>query len=99
MDQRITANSRSAIFNGIRSLGNAEVARLLSCSESTVSELSSEAKFKLNFHNFPDLLARMGLKIVPAANKCMNPEKLEAILKLAQIGMDKITKSDLWEDN
>jgi hypothetical protein len=97
MDQRIAANSRAAIFAGIRSLGTEEVSRLLGCAESTVSELSSEAKYKLNFHNFGDLLARMNLKIVPASNRCMNPEKLEAILKLAEIGMAKIKASDLQE--
>lgn len=97
MDQRIAANSRQAIFAGVRSLGTSETARLLNCSESTVSELLSEAKYKLNFHNIADLLARMNLKIVPAGNRCLNPAKLEAILKLAEIGMDKIKASDLQE--
>lgn len=97
MDQRIAANSRAAIFAGIRSLGSKEVARLLDCSESTVSELMSEAKYKLNFTNFPELLARMNCKIVPSGNRCLNPEKLDAILKLAEIGFTKIKASDLQE--
>lgn len=98
MDQRIAANSKAAIFAGLRSLGTGEVARLLNCSESTVSELTGATKYKLNFDNIGDVLLRMGLKVVPAGNRCMNPERLEMLLKLAQVGMEKMTKDDLWEE-
>lgn len=98
MDQRIAANSRSAIFAGLRSLGTNKVAKLLNCSESTVSELSSDAKYKLNFDNFADVLNAMGLKVVPAQNRCLNPKKLEAIMMMAQIGMERLSSSELYED-
>lgn len=97
MDQRIAAKSRSLFFAELRSQGGANISTILKCSETTVSELSGD-KYKFNFDNMPELLARMGLKIVPAKFKCYNPEDIERIMHFAKKGMEAMNPESLeWD--
>jgi len=98
MNHRIASNNSSLILAGVRSMGNAEVARLLNCSESTVSELAAEGQYKLNFHTVSELLARMNLKVVSADKVCVDPKKLEQVVDMAKEYMATITTEKLFED-
>lgn len=98
MDQRIAAKSSSLFFARLRSVGGDSVSKILGCSESTVTELSGD-KYKFNFNSMTELLARMGLKIVPAEYKCYNPEDIEHLMHFAKKGMEKTTPDSLeWDE-
>lgn len=99
MSQRIAANSSKLFFARLRSAGNEATANILKCSEGTVSELSGKEKYKLNFNSMCELLARMGLKVVPAEHRCMDPEKLQNLLYWAQEGMAKTSADDFWDED
>lgn len=98
MDQRIAAKSSKLFFAKLRSVGGEATSNILKCSEGTVSELSGADKYKLNFHSMCELLARMGLKIVPAEFKCYNPEDIERIMHFAKKGMEAMNPESLeWD--
>lgn len=98
MGQRTAAKNESAILAGVRSLGYSEVARLLDCAESTVSELSGPDKYKFNFRSVAALLARMGLKIVGADQMCYDPKKIEFVFWAAQQYMAQLDPKQLEID-
>lgn len=98
MGQRIAAKSSKIFFARLRSVGGEAVSNILKCSEGTVSELSGKEKYKFNFHSLCELLARMGLKIVPAEFKCYNPEDIERIMYFAKRGMEAMNPESLeWD--
>lgn len=98
MDQRIAAKSGKLFFARLRSQGNEAVSNILKCSEGTVSELSGKDKYKFNFNSLCELLARMGLKIVPAEYKCYNPDDIERIMYFAKRGMESMNPESLeWD--
>jgi DNA-binding CsgD family transcriptional regulator len=99
MDQQIASKNRQTLFAGVRSLGNAEVARILGCSEPTVSELGAEAKYKFNFNSASELISRMGLKLVPADRTCYRQDYIDHLMFFAKQGMNNMSRETLeWED-
>lgn len=67
----------SLIFQRLSEVGQNEVAKTLSTSDSTISRLKQDVP------QFAAMLDRLGLKVVPAAFRCEDPAYLEAMELLA----------------
>jgi ABC-type sugar transport system ATPase subunit len=72
------------IFQRLSSVGQNTVAEALATSESTVSRLKESTP------QFAAMLAKLGLKVVPAEVQCYDPKTLAAILELAKQRMSQI---------
>lgn len=100
MDQRTAVNNSKQIFAGVRQLGHEQVRCILSCSKSTVSDLAGTEKHRFNFNSAAELLARMGLKVVPAHFRCYNPEDIERIMYFAKKGFEHMDAETLeWDED
>lgn len=98
MDQRTAANNSKQLFAGVRSAGYEQIGHYLSCTKTTVSELAGKEKYKFNFNTCAELLARLGLKIVPAEYRCYNPDDIERIMYFAKRGMESMNPESLeWD--
>lgn len=93
LEERARKN-RAMIFAGLSSAGQAEVARALQISESTVSKMKGDEIEKVS-----QLLAVVGLKVVPIAYRCVEPKKMEALLTLAGVELDRLRERPelVWE--
>lgn len=74
----------SIIFQRLSSVGQVEVAKALDASESTVSRLKEQTP------QFAGMLARIGLKVVPAEMKCYDEKTIASILELARQRMAQL---------
>lgn len=74
----------STIFQALAKVGQNEVAAALGTSDSSVSRL------KENIPQFAGMLARLGLKVVPAEMRCYDERTLSALLELARQRMAQI---------
>lgn len=72
------------IFQRLSSVGQNTVAEALSTSESTISRLKADVP------QFAAMLAKLGLKVVPAEMRCYDEKTLASILELAQQRMAQI---------
>lgn len=84
------------IFQALSRVGQNEVAVALGTSDSSVSRLKEQVP------QFAGMLARLGLKVVPAEMRCYDEKTLGSILELARQRMDQL-KSPLqlaqdWDD-
>lgn len=74
----------SAIFQRLSSVGQVEVAKALDTSESSVSRLKDLTP------QFAAMLARCGLKVVPAEMHCYDEPTIASILELARQRMAQL---------
>lgn len=81
------------IFQRLPEVGQNEVAKALGTSDSTVSRLKGDVPM------FAGMLAKLGLKVVPAEMKCYDEKTIGSILTLAQQRMAQLqTPSQLAQD-
>lgn len=71
------------------------VATSMGVSESTISRMKSE-----QLEQFCQLLAHLGLKVVPTEMQCFPAERIQALLALSKGYLATIERSDqlVWED-
>lgn len=83
----------ASIFQALSRVGQNEVAAALGTSDSSVSRL------KETVPQFAGMLARLGLKVVPAEMRCYDEKTLASILELARQRMAQIeTPQQLAQD-
>lgn len=75
--------TESVILRGLASVGQSTVAQRLNIDESTVSRLKAE-----RLHQLAELLAVLGLKVVPQHMQCYDPAHIEHLQYFARRGMD-----------
>lgn len=75
----------TTILSRLQSVGQVEVAKKLNVSESLISKWKSE-----DAERVAEILAHLGLKIVPESLRCYEPRQLEAILALAKARLERI---------
>ena len=94
-DDARARKNHAAILQGLASAGQAKVAEALGTSESTVSRMKD-----CELANTARLLSICGLKVVPAAWRCVDPKYMDAIVTLAEKQMDTLRqRPDLvWEN-
>ena len=85
----------STILHALAKVGQAEIAKIMGASESTVSRLKED-----KISQFAELLAAAGLKVVPSAYKCIDPAVASAMMLLYESAMKRIDNpaSLLWGD-
>lgn len=88
----LSRKSESAILRALASAGQKAVGEAIGKSETWVSRWKSE-----DLKSCADLLAALGLKVVPAAHKCYAPDYIEHLHYFAQLGM-KDSRPPLAED-
>lgn len=71
--------NQSTILRGLARVGQATVAEALGVAESTVSRMKDK-----DIPDLAKLLAIAGLKVVPVAIRCYEPQQIGAILTLAK---------------
>lgn len=88
--------NETAILKALASLGQARLADLMGVSESLVSRQKSDGQLAKT----AEMLAHLGLKVVPAGMKCFDPEYVEHLRALAQIGLKQPCMSQEleWEE-
>lgn len=79
-----TRKNASAILQALASVGQAQVAQTLNVDEATVSRMKDRAE------QWGALLARCGLKVVPATMRCYRPEYVDALHFLAREQLDRM---------
>lgn len=70
------------VLQALAATGQNEVARSMAVHESTISRMKDGG-----IDTFGALLAHLGLKVVPVGMKCFNPDYVEALQTLAQVGL------------
>lgn len=83
----------SLIRRQVMSCGQAELARRTARDESKISRLMNG-----DLELITQILTLAGLKVVPRTVKCYDPEYIESIFKLAQIGMKHPPQELDWEE-
>lgn len=91
----LSRKCEGAILRALASTGQKAAGELVGKSETWVSRWKSD-----DMKSCADLLAALGLKVVPAENKCYAPEYIEHLHYFAQIGMGqaKPALADDFED-
>lgn len=95
--QQETARKSHRLFlRGLRAIGQLRAAEISHVSEGTYSKWISEGRIE----SFSEVLAAMGLKLVPTSSRCFNPKEIETILWQAQQYLARIGSVDqlLWDD-
>lgn len=77
--------NQAAIFQGLSSVGQVKVAEALKVSEGTVSKMKGAEIPQLS-----EMLAVLGLKVVPQKFQCYEPQTIEAILILAREKLNRL---------
>ena len=88
VSQSLIERSRKAhslVLQRLSSIGQAEVARQLETSESTVSRHVSE-----HLERACQILSAAGLKVVPADMQCFPPRKVAILMELARDHLNQL---------
>lgn len=81
------------IFQALSRVGQDEVAKALSVSDSTVSRMKEQVP------QFAGMLSRLGLKVVPAEMRCYDEQTIGTLITLAKQRMAQIeTPQQLAQD-
>lgn len=75
----------SAVLQGLASQGQVTAAKALGVSESAISRLKDG-----QIHVVAQLLAYLGLKVVPEQVKCVDPEVAHAMFKIYSAAIDRM---------
>jgi hypothetical protein len=81
-------------MQALASVGNAPVAFAVGCDEATISRMKPE-----KFEQFCQILAVLGLKVVPNNMRCFDVRDIEAILYQAKRWMEHIQGVDQLEED
>lgn len=92
----VSRKNETTILKALASAGQARLAELLGVSESRVSRWKSEG----DIARTSEMLAHLGLKVVPVTVQCFDPQYVEHLRALAQLGLrhpagDQVLE---WED-
>jgi hypothetical protein len=82
VDASISRKIQSQILQRLASVGQVHVGNAIGKSETWVSRFASE-----QLKSCADLLACLGLKVVPAEHKCYDPAHIEHLHYFAQLGL------------
>lgn len=83
------------ILQALAAAGQAEAARAMGVSESTVSRMKGDTIDQLGA-----LMAHVGLKVVPAGMQCFDPAYVDALKTLAEVGIRQPTPRTLdWSES
>ncbi|NVZ77135.1 transcriptional regulator [Pseudomonas gingeri] len=96
LSQEQTVRARknySVLMQHLASVGNAPVALAVGCDEATISRMKPE-----KFEQFCQILAVLGLKIVPTNMRCFDVRDIEAILYQAKRRMEHIQGVDQLQE-
>ena len=93
--ERTRKNERT-ILKSLASLGQARLADLMGVSESLISKQKSEGQLAKT----AEMLAHLGLKVVPDRMQCFDPEYVEHLRALAQLGLRQPSADQVmeWEE-
>ncbi|MDU9039968.1 CII family transcriptional regulator [Pseudomonas corrugata] len=97
LNQEQTVRARknySVLMQHLASVGNAPVALAVGCDEATISRMKPE-----KFEQFCQILAVLGLKVVPNNMRCFDVRDIEAILYQAKRWMEHIQGVDQLEED
>ncbi|NWA03741.1 CII family transcriptional regulator [Pseudomonas gingeri] len=97
LSQEQTVRARknySVLMQHLASVGNAPVALAVGCDEATISRMKPE-----KFEQFCQILAVLGLKIVPTNMRCFDVRDIEAILYQAKRWMEHIQGVDQLQED
>lgn len=76
--------NHSAILHALARVGQANLAESMNVSESLISRMKSSG----DLEKTAKMLALLGLKVVPTAMVCFDPEYVEHLRALAKIGLN-----------
>jgi hypothetical protein len=93
IDQVDARKSLTVILRALAAHGQKPVGEALGKSETWVSRWKSE-----DAETCAILLAALGLKVVPAGNKCFPPSYIERLQFFAKIGIDQEPPALGWDD-
>lgn len=93
LDPVLARKCASNILQRLASVGQKPVADALGTSEATVSRMKGEP-----LETFSGLLSVLGLKVVPASNRCYSPEHIQHLEYFARLGMQNETPALDWSD-
>lgn len=91
MTERSRKNFK-AIFQRLSEKGQVNVAGAIGVSESTISRMAKQLQ------QTADMLAVLGLKVVPEEHECHPPEYIESIKNLAQLYLNTSSKPPTVEE-
>ena len=86
--RRIEAN----LLRAVAKVGNQAIADAIGRDESLVSRWKSEGKFAQT----AQVIAVLGLKVVPASQKCFEPQYIDALRMLARQALDEPAQALEW---
>ena len=81
------------ILQRVTSVGNAPVALAIGCDEATVSRMRPE-----KFEQFAQILAVLGLKVVPSEMRCFNERDIEMFIHGSKRWMEHVQGLDQLEE-
>ena len=82
--------NEQAILQRLSSVGQATVAAAVKVDESTISRMKGDGKLT----QFAEILAELGLKVVPETMRVFDPKDIDALLHLAKRRMDQIVSAE-----
>lgn len=88
--------NEAVILRALASLGQAHLADLMGVSESLISRQKSDGQLAKT----AEMLAHLGLKVVPVDVQCFDPKYVEHLRALAQLGLRQPSTDQVlnWEE-
>lgn len=74
--------NESMILQSLAAMGQSELAKAMAVHESTISRMKDGG-----ISQFASALAHMGLKVVPVGMQCFQPDYVDALKTLAELGI------------
>ncbi|WP_338576276.1 CII family transcriptional regulator [Pseudomonas canadensis] len=96
LSQEQTVRARknySVLMQHLASVGNAPVALAVGCDEATISRMKPE-----KFEQFCQILAVLGLKVVPSEMRCFNERDIEMFIHGSKRWMEHIQGVDQLQE-
>jgi hypothetical protein len=82
------------VLQRVTSMGNAPIALAMGCDEATISRMRPE-----KFEQFSQILAVLGLKVVPCEMRCFNERDIEMFIHGSKRWMEHIQGVEQLEEN
>lgn len=88
--------NQSVILQALASLGQVRLAELMGLNETQVSRMKTHG----DLERTAQMLAHLGLKVVPESVQCFDPQYVEHLRALAQLGLKYPVQDQVleWED-
>lgn len=83
-----------AILQALAATGQSELAKAMGVHESTISRMKDGG-----IDTFGAALAHLGLKVVPIGMECFNPDYVEALKTLAEVGIRQQAPKLDWTES